>query len=85
MPAMLFAHSQVISNFITHDTFEGWMRLIYLVPRFMLYFVLSPQAPKILSGEIEQRKLVAKRVFLALLAETICMAFGGWVFGRSIM
>ena len=85
MPAALLIDSIVIAPMTSSDTFEGWSRLLYLVPRFLLYFVLSPQAPHILSGERQQRSSLAKRVFLALLAESVCMAFGGWMFGRPIM
>ena len=59
MPATLLIHSVFISPMTSYNTFEGWTRLLYLVPRFMLYFVLSPQAPQILSGEGLQRKSIA--------------------------
>ena len=78
MPAIMLVHIFIIQPLIPEgkgvNLFEGWWRLLYLVPRFALYFILSPQAPG-----------PSKRVLQALLAEFACLSFVGWMFGRSIM
>lgn len=81
MPTIILMHSLVLQPIYNKasgggNLFEGWTRLIYLLPRFLLYFVCSSQAPS-----PNQYKTVA----LALLVEIIFMTFGGWMFGRSIM
>jgi hypothetical protein len=74
----MLSHIFIIQPLIPYgkgvNLFEGWWRLLYLVPRFALYFILSPQAPR-----------PSKQVAYALLAETACLTFAGWMFGRSIM
>jgi hypothetical protein len=78
LPAIMLSHIFIIQPLIPEgkgvNLFEGWWRLLYLVPRFALYFILSPQAPR-----------PSKLAVYALLAETACLTFAGWMFGRSIM
>ena len=78
LPAIMLSHIFIIQPLIPEgygvNLFEGWWRLLYLVPRFALYFILSPQAPR-----------PTKLVVYALLAESACLTFAGWMFGRSIM
>ena len=44
LPALLLLHFSVVSPLMPGgpNLFEGWWRLIYLVPRVLLYFLLSP-------------------------------------------
>ena len=78
LPAIMLSHIFIIQPLIPQgkgvNLFEGWWRLLYLVPRFALYFILCPQAPR-----------PTKLVLYALLAESACLTFAGWMFGRSIM
>ena len=66
----------VFNPFAKFDIYDGWSRLLVLVPRFVLYFVLCNTICL---------KQQAVRLVTAFLIEAVALTIISWVFGRSIM